>query len=54
MVQEQRQSSIMAVTQMLSSLSFEAKIGIVVAAAAVFVISKFAFGSSNNKRGMCN
>jgi cytochrome-b5 reductase len=40
----------MSVTQLLSSLSLEVKIGIVVAAAAVFVISKFAFGSSGSKR----
>ena len=51
--QEQRQSSsIMNVTQLLSSLSFEAKVGIVVAAAAVYVISKYAFATSTTKRGM--
>lgn len=49
--QQQHQS--MSVTQLLGSLSLEAKIGIVVAAAAVIVISKFAFGSaSSGKRGM--
>jgi hypothetical protein len=53
MVAEQRQPSFMSVIQLLSSLSLEVKIGIVVAAAAVVAISKLALGkSSAPARGM--